>query len=228
MAARLQHAQELPQRISLSLIRFRRVGWRRSCAHSGVRHLLFLPASPEDLARLSATLEEEAYEVTPTCAHGAIEFLSASRYDAIVISEPLYQGPNRSHTTEVVELAKRQEIPVLVFPDSQNPSCKSLEQLTPFPTPKHWGRSESLGGREHLDRLFDEVIRPSFQARGGDIEIIDVIGEQVILRFLGICAACPSARNQHREEIEKFLRSEHPSVKYVVIEQNGFPPGRWW
>ena len=196
-----------------------------------MRRLLFLPRGEEDIARLSATLEDEAYEVTPTCAHGAMDLLSASRYDAVVISEPLCQGPDRSHTTQVVEFAKSLQVPVLVFPENSGLSCKSLERLTPFPTPKRRGRngrSKSFGGREHLERLFDEVIRPSFQARGGDIEIVDVIGEQVILRFLGICAACPSARNQHRGEIEKFLRSEHPSVKYVVIEQNGFPPGRWW
>lgn len=203
-------------------------GWRRSCADACMRRLLFLPRGEEDIARLSAALEDDACEVTPTCAHGAMELLSASRYDAVVVSEPLYQGPNRSHTTEVVEFAKSLQVPVLVFPESSGLSCKRLERLRPFPTSRRRGRNGGLGEREQLEKLFDEVIRPSFQARGGDIEIIDVIGEKVILRFLGICAACPSARNQHRQEIEKFLRSEHPSVKFAVIEQSGFPPGRWW
>lgn len=207
---------------------FREGHWRGSCVKAGVRRLLFLPRGEADIERLSATLEDEAYEVTSTCAHGAMERLSASRYDAVVISESLYRGRDRSHTAEVVEFARNLEVPVLVFPARPAPPRGRLKRLISLPTSRRRGPGGNPAGRAHLEQLFDDAIRPSFQARGGDIEIVEVLGEQVIVRFLGVCAACPSSRNRHREEIEKFLRSEVPGVKFVVVEQNGFPPGRWW
>lgn len=193
-----------------------------------MRRLLLVAAEVEDVRRLSAALEGEPYELTPSCAHGALESLSTFSYDALVISESLFHGPPRAHTHAVVGLARRLGIPVLLFPASDAPQGRKLVTVGAVPAPRERAASAlAPDRRERIRALFEEAIRPAFQARGGDVELVDILGDRVVLRFLGICTACPTARERHRMEIEKFLRSEAPPVKHVVVEQAGFPPGRW-
>lgn len=41
-----------------------------------------------------------------------------------------------------------------------------------------------------IQSTFDEVIRPGLQADGGDAEIVDVNGDNVVIRLKGHCAGC--------------------------------------
>ena len=51
-------------------------------------------------------------------------------------------------------------------------------------------------------------IRPLMQAEGGDIELVDVQGNNARVRFTGICAACPSAHLTLHVGVETALRAE--------------------
>jgi Fe-S cluster biogenesis protein NfuA len=51
-------------------------------------------------------------------------------------------------------------------------------------------------------------VRPLLQADGGDIELVDVQGNSVTVRLLGICAGCPSAHMTLHMGVEMALRQE--------------------
>ena len=61
-------------------------------------------------------------------------------------------------------------------------------------------------------------MRPAFRERGGDVKLVRVTGGKVIVRFQGVCSGCPAAPEAHRQEIQRFLRSEVPGVESVIVQ----------
>ena len=60
------------------------------------------------------------------------------------------------------------------------------------------------------------VIRPSLQADGGDIELVDVKDGVVSVRLKGACGSCPMATMTLKNGVERALKQQIPSVKEVV------------
>jgi Fe-S cluster biogenesis protein NfuA len=62
-----------------------------------------------------------------------------------------------------------------------------------------------------------EMIRPSLQADGGDVELVDVTEDGIVmLRLTGHCAGCPMSTMTLKNGIERILKQEIPEVKEVV------------
>lgn len=60
-----------------------------------------------------------------------------------------------------------------------------------------------------------EKIRPSLQADGGDVELVDVVDGVVKVRLTGHCAGCPMSTMTLKNGIERFLKQQLPDVKSV-------------
>jgi Fe-S cluster biogenesis protein NfuA len=60
-----------------------------------------------------------------------------------------------------------------------------------------------------------EKIRPSLQADGGDVELVDVIEGIVTVRLQGACHGCPMSQITLKNGIERLLKKEIPEVKEV-------------
>ncbi len=62
-----------------------------------------------------------------------------------------------------------------------------------------------------------ELIRPSVQEDGGDIELVAVADDGVVqIRFHGACIGCPSSTMTLQMGIERSLRDKVPQVTRVV------------
>lgn len=57
-----------------------------------------------------------------------------------------------------------------------------------------------------IQETLDREIRPSLNKDGGDIELIDVEGDQVIVATRGACASCPASGITMKELVEAKLR----------------------
>ena len=57
-----------------------------------------------------------------------------------------------------------------------------------------------------VEEIIDREIRPQLKKDGGDIELIDVVGDRVIIAFRGMCAGCLSAAFTRQDFIESKLR----------------------
>jgi len=60
------------------------------------------------------------------------------------------------------------------------------------------------------------IIRPSLQADGGDVELVDVKDGVVSVRLKGACSGCPMSTMTLKQGIERFLKEKIPTVKEVV------------
>ena len=68
--------------------------------------------------------------------------------------------------------------------------------------------------RERVAATLD-IIRPSLQADGGDVELVDVVDGVVKVRLKGACHGCPMAAMTLQMGIERILRKEVPEVQGV-------------
>lgn len=69
--------------------------------------------------------------------------------------------------------------------------------------------------QEKVEKALAKV-RPSLQADGGDVELIEVNDEGVVkVRLTGACGGCPMATMTLKAGIERVLKQEVPEVKRV-------------
>lgn len=69
--------------------------------------------------------------------------------------------------------------------------------------------------KEKVTEALDKI-RPSLQADGGDVELIDVTADGVVqVRLQGACAGCPMSQMTLKNGIERYLKQTVPEVKSV-------------
>lgn len=69
--------------------------------------------------------------------------------------------------------------------------------------------------REKVETVLEQI-RPSLQADGGDVVLVDVEDGIVSLKLTGACDGCPMASMTLRNGIERVLRDQIPELKEVV------------
>ncbi|MFQ5454590.1 MAG: NifU family protein [Nitrospirota bacterium] len=70
--------------------------------------------------------------------------------------------------------------------------------------------------KEKVKKALDSI-RPSLQADGGDIDLIDVSDDGIVkVRLKGACAGCPMSQMTLAQGVEQKLKSSIPEVKKVV------------
>ena len=68
--------------------------------------------------------------------------------------------------------------------------------------------------KEEVEKVLDEV-RPYLRAEGGDVELVDIIGDVVKVRLKGACAGCPMSQMTIKWGVEQYLKKKIPSVARV-------------
>jgi NifU-like protein len=97
--------------------------------------------------------------------------------------------------------------------------------------------SEALGAREEkakpalpkrltnlqriqlVQKVIDEEIRPTLQADGGDLELVDVDGPTVYVSLRGTCTHCPSSQLTLKGGVETRLKDlVDPDIRVVEVQ----------
>lgn len=69
-----------------------------------------------------------------------------------------------------------------------------------------------------IEEILDRTVRPGLQADGGDLEILELEGNILTIRYEGACGGCPSAMMGTLQAIEGILRSEfNPYLEVVAV-----------
>lgn len=73
--------------------------------------------------------------------------------------------------------------------------------------------------KERVEKALEKV-RPSLQADGGDVQLVDVGDDGVVKVMLqGACAGCPMSQMTLKMGIEKILKQNIPEVTSVESVQ---------
>ena len=65
--------------------------------------------------------------------------------------------------------------------------------------------------REKVEKALNDV-RPSLQADGGDVELVDVENNIVKVRLKGACAGCPMSQMTLKQGIERYIKKQIPEI----------------
>ena len=65
--------------------------------------------------------------------------------------------------------------------------------------------------REKVEAALKEI-RPSLQADGGDVELVDVENGIVKVRLTGACGGCPMSQMTLKQGIERYIKEAIPEI----------------
>jgi Fe-S cluster biogenesis protein NfuA len=68
--------------------------------------------------------------------------------------------------------------------------------------------------RDKVEEVLKKI-RPSLQADGGDIELVDVSDGVVKVKLTGACGSCPMSTMTLKMGVERALKEQIPEVKEV-------------
>jgi len=68
--------------------------------------------------------------------------------------------------------------------------------------------------KEKVENALNQV-RPSLQADGGDVELVDVENGIVKVRLTGACAGCPMSQMTLKQGIEGYIKKVIPEIVSV-------------
>lgn len=69
--------------------------------------------------------------------------------------------------------------------------------------------------REKVESALDKV-RPSLQADGGDVQLVDVGDDGIVkVRLTGACGGCPMSQMTLKMGIERILKQNIPEIQAV-------------
>jgi len=88
-----------------------------------------------------------------------------------------------------------------------------------LPPPRKGGKLTTIQKIGLIQQTINEQVRPALRAHGGNIELIDVEGDKVIIAFRGMCAQCNVSEFTMRDVVEAKLR-EFVSEDLYVEEDN--------
>ena len=71
--------------------------------------------------------------------------------------------------------------------------------------------------REKVEKAIDSI-RGYLQADGGDVELVDVVEDEGIVRvrLTGACGSCPMSQMTLQMGIERVLKQQVPEVKRII------------
>lgn len=70
--------------------------------------------------------------------------------------------------------------------------------------------------KEEIQKAID-TIRPSLQADGGDVELVDVSEDGIVkVKLTGACRGCPMSQMTLKMGIEKVIKQQVPNVKEII------------
>lgn len=69
-----------------------------------------------------------------------------------------------------------------------------------------------------IEQAFEREIRPTLKKDGGDIELVDVDGDFVIVSLRGACSSCAKSQTTLKEYVEKKLREQ--VLDTLIVEES--------
>jgi len=84
-----------------------------------------------------------------------------------------------------------------------------------LPPPRKGGKLTTIQKIQLIQQTINEQIRPALRAHGGNIELIDVEGNKVLIAFRGMCAQCKVSEYTMKDVVEAKLREFVAPELYV-------------
>ena len=68
-----------------------------------------------------------------------------------------------------------------------------------------------------INEILDEQVRPYLQGDGGDLYVVGIEGNRLMVHYQGACGSCPSSISGTLAGIESLLRPIEPDIELVAV-----------
>jgi Fe-S cluster biogenesis protein NfuA len=69
---------------------------------------------------------------------------------------------------------------------------------------------------DDINLMLDQQIRPYLQSDGGDLHVLSLVGNQLVVHYQGACGTCPSSISGTLQSIESQLRTLEPDLEVIA------------
>jgi Fe-S cluster biogenesis protein NfuA len=69
---------------------------------------------------------------------------------------------------------------------------------------------------DDINLVLDQQIRPYLQSDGGDLHVLSLMGNQLVVHYQGACGTCPSSISGTLRSIESQLRTLEPDLEVIA------------
>jgi Fe-S cluster biogenesis protein NfuA len=114
------------------------------------------------------------------------------------------------------ELMRKLAVPIREAPSADADSAKHAAKAAAVA-----GSAEvSEADRKRLAKIndiLDEQVRPYLQGDGGDLYVVGLEGNRLMLHYQGACGSCPSSISGTLTGIENLVRQVEPDIEVVAV-----------
>jgi NifU-like protein len=93
------------------------------------------------------------------------------------------------------------------------------------PAPQKGRKLTNIQKIQLVQQTINEQVRPALRAHGGNIELVDVVDNKVIVAFRGMCAQCHLAEFTMKDVVETKLREFVSEDLYVEEDKDSVEEG---
>ena len=114
------------------------------------------------------------------------------------------------------DLMRKLAVPIREAPAADEESARVASEVANGATLENLSEAD----RARLDRineLLDEQVRPYLQGDGGDLYILGLEENQLMVHYQGACGSCPSAISGTLAGIENLVRQIEPDIEVVAV-----------
>ena len=114
------------------------------------------------------------------------------------------------------ELMRKLAVPIREAPSADADSARYAAQAGAGTDLKNVSDTD----RQRLARIneiLDEQVRPYLQGDGGDLYIVGIDGNRLMVHYQGACGSCPSSISGTLAGIESLLRPVEPDIELVAV-----------
>lgn len=69
---------------------------------------------------------------------------------------------------------------------------------------------------DDIELLLDQQIRPYLQSDGGDLHVLSLAGNQLVVHYQGACGTCPSSISGTLQGIQNLLHTLEPELEVIA------------
>ena len=114
------------------------------------------------------------------------------------------------------ELMREVAVPVREAPSADAQTAQLVAQAGTAASTENLSNAD----KERLDKInaiLDEQVRPYLQGDGGDLHVIGLEGNRLMVHYQGACGSCPSSISGTLTGIENLVRQIEPDLEVVSV-----------
>lgn len=111
------------------------------------------------------------------------------------------------------DLARELAVPIRAAPAAAAQSAAAV--FAARESFEHLSEADQLR-LDDINRMLDDQIRPYLQSDGGDLNVMSLVGNQLVVHYQGACGTCPSSISGTLQGIQNQLRTLEPDLEVIA------------